>query len=475
MGIKVRKCLHSYAQKFCLSQAVKELIKCYLVFQLYPNLWREFSKEGSKACNICGKIYHSYNGYWKHIRKHLGKSKFECSICGKGCCDKNTLDGHMNKHAAIQPYYCPYCPKQFSYRHSMARHIRFCPEAAAYSQTGNGSSQSKESDKSQGKEKVYEHNDMKETAKEVTNNENNDEIVECSTRPRKRKGKNYKAICHICGKHLLSGNGLHRHMMKHEGIFKYTCEICGRGFMDKVHFEGHVNAHSKIKAYSCPKCKMKFTFFSSCRKHTLVCTKTEFSYIKKKEKHLCVYCGAAFNRKENLNEHARAKHSVGTANMVTCGACGKAWKWKSNRNKHLRNTPECRRIVNMLKDRTKQFKTTKFDDNSRATEVHVPTAEVTMNKDDLSYAYPIPGPIQGPIHGHSDIVYDNRQREPEIQHNTGVIYDTREQMHQFRGNVFPSFDGRELVHHQGGLETEDEVINYAKEIMKLTATGHGLI
>ena len=110
-----------------------------------------------------------------------------------------------------------------------------------------------------------------------------------------------------------------------------------------------------------------------------------------------------------------------------------------------------------MKERMKQL-----DDTKNTAGTAVRTDEVPLKKGERGFDYPVPGQsgTAGPVH--------------HLQENIGTAYDNREQVHQSDGNRVSDFDNRKQM-QSCGLDTEDQMINYAKEIMNFATTGHELL
>ena len=59
---------------------------------------------------------------------------------------------------------------------------------------------------------------------------------------RQHRGLYY--YCEVCGKKLVTEDGLGYHMNEHTGNYKYKCDLCGRGFnkpgeLKKHHAQKH--------------------------------------------------------------------------------------------------------------------------------------------------------------------------------------------------------------------------------------------
>ncbi|XP_076460637.1 uncharacterized protein LOC143293558 isoform X4 [Babylonia areolata] len=82
--------------------------------------------------------------------------------------------------------------------------------------------------------------------------------------------KDGKVFCCVyCPATFLTNSGLWKH--KNSIHFKkketHVCEFCGKGFLDKTHYEDHMNMHLNIRKHQCLHCPQRFTHRSSLKLH----------------------------------------------------------------------------------------------------------------------------------------------------------------------------------------------------------------
>ncbi|XP_076880177.1 uncharacterized protein LOC143528349 isoform X2 [Brachyhypopomus gauderio] len=77
-------------------------------------------------------------------------------------------------------------------------------------------------------------------------------------------------ICNICGKSILSQQGLRVHMKAHAGQRSFTCSQCGKSFTRKSTLNFHQNIHTGAKPYACSVCPKSFADPSALRRHKAI-------------------------------------------------------------------------------------------------------------------------------------------------------------------------------------------------------------
>lgn len=77
------------------------------------------------TCSACGLTFSSKNRLKLHMKGHLGQLDYSCEMCGKKFWNSVDLEGHISaKHTNIKVHVCPLCGKSFSYRKTLARHMK---------------------------------------------------------------------------------------------------------------------------------------------------------------------------------------------------------------------------------------------------------------------------------------------------------------------------------------------------------------
>ena len=83
--------------------------------------------EGSHACHLCTKKYHSKQRLESHINGvHLHKKPHQCDFCDFCSAYRGHVKDHIRaSHEAVK-YPCPYpmCNHQSSYKGNLDKHIR---------------------------------------------------------------------------------------------------------------------------------------------------------------------------------------------------------------------------------------------------------------------------------------------------------------------------------------------------------------
>ncbi|XP_076637970.1 uncharacterized protein LOC143350063 isoform X1 [Colletes latitarsis] len=139
-------------------------------------------------------------------------------------------------------------------------------------------------------------------------------------------------LCDLCGKSFKHSNNLRGHKRTHLDDTRkkrHVCEICGNAFRSRFHLGEHMNQHNGNKPYSCEKCGKAFYKRIQLRQHKLS---------HGVNKHICPICGAAFNRKGNMNTHLK-RHDNGDG-IYTCSVCAYRCKSMSELKLHRKKHTE---------------------------------------------------------------------------------------------------------------------------------------
>ncbi|KAK9310075.1 hypothetical protein QLX08_000528 [Tetragonisca angustula] len=139
-------------------------------------------------------------------------------------------------------------------------------------------------------------------------------------------------LCDLCGKSFKHSNNLRGHKRTHLDDSKkkrHICDICGNAFRSRFHLGEHMNQHNGNKPYSCEKCGKAFYKRIQLRQHKLS---------HGLNKHICPICGAAFNRKGNMNTHLKRHNNRN--DMYTCSICTHRCKSMSELKSHRKTHTE---------------------------------------------------------------------------------------------------------------------------------------
>ncbi|XP_026667104.1 zinc finger protein 271-like isoform X2 [Ceratina calcarata] len=132
-------------------------------------------------------------------------------------------------------------------------------------------------------------------------------------------------LCDLCGKSFKHSNNLRGHKRTHlddSQKKRHVCDVCGNAFRSRFHLREHMNQHDGTKPYSCEKCSKAFCKRIQLRQHKLSHGLNH---------HVCPICGAAFNRKGNMNTHLKRHNSDGT---YACSVCTRRCKSMSELKLH---------------------------------------------------------------------------------------------------------------------------------------------
>ncbi len=127
--------------------------------------------------------------------------------------------------------------------------------------------------------------------------------------------------CEKCNKSFTSHSGFDRHMLTHEGKFKFWCDECKKGFQAKNAYDQHVARHQG-KTYPCQWCNKRFNYEYSLRYH--------MSQHTGKYLYNCCRCDLGFNLKKDFEEHENKHEGV----SFKCRNCQKDFYAPSKRDIH---------------------------------------------------------------------------------------------------------------------------------------------
>ncbi|XP_066927644.1 uncharacterized protein [Clytia hemisphaerica] len=186
-------------------------------------------KNGSFACEICGRKFALNRDLQRHMPLHTNERKYTCKYCGLQCKQPGHLTKHMRTHTEVMNWRCDCCFKNFKVQADLKEHC------------------------------FNEHSDIKD--KNLT--------------------------CSVCKEKLKLPNSVYLHSLRHSGVREHECPICKATFKLKQHLQVHVKTHDKPKETEKAKCHICERVFKSrtiCDRHIAKHTETtaeEFQANKK--------------------------------------------------------------------------------------------------------------------------------------------------------------------------------------------------
>lgn len=105
------------------------------------------------------------------------------------------------------------------------------------------------------------------------------------------------------------------------------CELCGKRIGSDKDFITHSWKHTGERRFGCKQCRKKFTSERNVTRHV------EQKHSAVERAYRCLYCPAAFHRKETLVTHTRMH--TGECHMQ-CEFCPKRFRWKQGLQEHTR-------------------------------------------------------------------------------------------------------------------------------------------
>lgn len=136
-------------------------------------------KNGSFACNICGRKFALNRDLQRHMPLHTNERKYVCQYCGLQCKQPGHLTKHLRTHTEVMNWRCDCCFKNFKVQADLKEHC------------------------------FTEHADIKD--------------------------KNLK--CSVCKEKLKLPNSVYLHSLRHSGVREFSCEICKATFKLKQHMQ----------------------------------------------------------------------------------------------------------------------------------------------------------------------------------------------------------------------------------------------
>lgn len=83
-----------------------------------------WTADGSKVCDLCGKSFARHALMMNHRRVHTGEKPFLCDVCEQRFREKSHLIRHMRVHRTERPFTCDVddCNKTFTDKYYLAQH-----------------------------------------------------------------------------------------------------------------------------------------------------------------------------------------------------------------------------------------------------------------------------------------------------------------------------------------------------------------
>lgn len=169
-------------------------------------------KNGSFACQICGRKFALNRDLKRHMPLHTNERKYECPHCGLQCKQPGHLTKHIRTHTEVMNWRCDCCFKNFKVQADLKKHC------------------------------FTEHADI---SKE-------------------------NLTCSVCKEKLKLPNSVYLHSLRHSGVREFQCHICKASFKLKQHMQVHMKTHEKpkdVEKIVCPICNREFRFKHTYEKH----------------------------------------------------------------------------------------------------------------------------------------------------------------------------------------------------------------
>ncbi|XP_060518898.1 zinc finger protein 84-like isoform X2 [Cylas formicarius] len=311
----------------------------------------------SFECKECNKVMNSYTGLRIHMRKHNGSDLANCKLCDKLFTKKSHLNRHLRTHGVISAKLskikgdkkvmeCEFCDRKFKYRKSFSHHMRVehgmsdndsdlddtkdnNEQADNVLSNNNGGAVKEDRDQADvDQQATYEFAEPNVPKAEQVDNDEEKFVIENNIDREDASKKSKKTrvhtchVCLVCNKQFSRGEHLIRHLKLHQSTSDETqlkCSICEAVFPRSDHLARHTKAHlMQDKRHVCIECGKAFNRLDNLKTHQRI-----HSGIKDTSKlHLCVYCGKEFNNSSNMIVHMR-RHTG--ERPYKCGECGKGF------------------------------------------------------------------------------------------------------------------------------------------------------
>lgn len=248
------------------------------------------------TCSFCNKKFFIHSLLRKHIRlSHEKPNDLVCEFCDYKSSDSNCFKSHVvNNHTKDYKLKCNLCDKGFLYKGNLRRHNEVQHEGVRFFCTFCSKNFKTER---YFEEHFKQHDPLCEETKLS--------CPKCSKTVNKHVFKRHleihnedrkKYVCDVCGKNLLSLEGLKFHKKMHIGDKNYACDVCGKAFLTKQKLVIHTRTHNGKKPFMCKECHKRFT-----RKYSLTIHVTR--YHTSENPHKCEFCLKQFVSKGNLKKH----------------------------------------------------------------------------------------------------------------------------------------------------------------------------
>ncbi|XP_015834164.2 gastrula zinc finger protein XlCGF26.1 isoform X44 [Tribolium castaneum] len=242
-------CQKSYLTRRRLSRHLKQhrekVFQCNLCPKRYltekllsVHIQRSHDKQRNFFCSLCPfSSYTKYSLQGHEISVHTKNFPFKCDICSSGFLSKGALDDHRLKHEGRR-FFCEICKKVFADRGSYTTHLR-----------------------------THDPDYIREVFTCQTCRKVFRSSASFKKHLRKHEGIVETFMCDLCGKNLLTREGLKTHKLIHSGVKSYVCDYCGKTFSQRNTLRDHIRIHTKERPYICSVCEKAFTQKSSLNRH----------------------------------------------------------------------------------------------------------------------------------------------------------------------------------------------------------------
>lgn len=189
----------------------------------------------------------------------------QCPICGMIV--KSKMKHHMLRHSdpTGQPFKCPQCDKSYSFKRTLADHIR------------------------QVHQHVRHHCDL--CGKEFVSRD--------VLRIHKKLHTNQEHRCDLCGQVFQQRQYLRKHMAVHDQK-KFTCDDCGKIFRFNEQLKQHIRIHTGEKPFGCEDCPKSFRTSSHLKQH--------MRSHRQEKVFKCTRCPVEYANKKSLERHVAGAH-----------------------------------------------------------------------------------------------------------------------------------------------------------------------